>query len=267
MLSHSTQIAIRLACDAAAEVKRIYAGQFDVETKADGSPVTDADKAANEIILKGLAEHFPEDNVLSEEAPFDTSRALGRRVWYIDPLDGTKDFVGQTGDFAVMVGLALGGRPAIGVVVAPALERMWVGVTGRGAFEERGGQRRPLQLSDTREGPLRILCSRKHRPPQIEQIADTLGPATLHPRGSVGVKISLIASGEADLYLHPSPGTHLWDCCAPEAIMRAAGGVFSRPDGGEILYDPMSTANPDGLLAAGPADHARAVSLLNGREV
>ncbi|MFN3200977.1 MAG: 3'(2'),5'-bisphosphate nucleotidase CysQ [Bradymonadia bacterium] len=262
MLDHSTRIAIRLACDAAAEVKRIYAGQFGVETKADGSPVTDADKAANDIILAGLEEHFPEDNVLSEETPFDANRALGRRIWFIDPLDGTKDFVNRTGDFAVMIGLCVAGRPLIGVVAAPALDTLWVGVVGQGAFEERDGVQRPLTISDTREGPLRMLCSRSHRPPQIETLAERLGPAELHPRGSVGVKISLLAAGEADLYLHPTAGTSLWDCCAPEAILRAAGGEFTKPDGSLITYDPMITANPDGILAAGPTDHARAVSLL-----
>lgn len=264
MLNDSVRIAIRLACDAADEVKRIYSGQFSVDTKDDGSPVTDADRAANEIILKGLAEHFPDDNVLSEESPFDEKQALGRRVWYIDPLDGTSDFVGRTGDFAVMVGLCIAGRPTLGVVAAPALDRLWVGVVGQGAFEDRLGNRTPLDLTRARTGPLRILCSRKHRPPQIESLAERLGPAELLPRGSVGVKVSLIAAGEGDLYLHPTAGTHLWDCCAPEAIVRAAGGEFTKPDGSPILYDPSMTANPDGLLAAGQADHARAVQLLSG---
>ncbi len=259
MLRESLDVAVRLAREAALEVKRVYETPFTVDKKKDGSPVTAADLAANRLILKGLKRWFPDDAVLSEESDFDPDAPIGRRVWMVDPLDGTADFAERTDDFAVMIGLCIAGKPVLGVVAAPALGRIWGGAVGLGAFEEAEHRRRPLKAPDPAEGePLRILVSRKHRPPAVEALASTFGAGAVLPRGSVGVKVCLIASGEADVYVHPAGGTHLWDCCAPEAILRAAGGVFTDAGGRPLRYDLHATANPRGVLAAGPGLHARA---------
>jgi 3'(2'), 5'-bisphosphate nucleotidase len=268
MLEESLEVALRLARDAAREVMKVYATEdFGVETKADGSPVTRADKAANASILRGLSRYFPADTVLSEETPFDARQPLGRRVWMVDPVDGTQDFVQRTGDFAVMIGLCIAGRPALGVIAAPALERTWAGGPGLTPFEEGPHGRRPLRLTPPSEsGPLRALVSRTHRPRALDTVLDGLQrelgrPVEATPRGGVGVKIGLLLSGEADFYLHPAPGTHLWDCCAPEALLAAAGGVFTDAAGHPIHYDVSQTANPRGVLAAGPDLHARLATL------
>lgn len=261
MLKESLEVALRLAREAAREVLRIYGAGFSVEEKADGSPITEADRAANRIIMSGLRRYFPDDAILSEESPFDPDAPRGRRLWMVDPLDGTSDFAGRTGDFAVMIGLCIAGRPALGVVAAPARERLWAGGNGIPAFEETADGRRPLQVRDPAPGEtVRVLVSRKHRPPAIEALVEKLGGAAeLIPCGSVGIKVSLVAAGEADVYLHPSKGTHLWDCCAPEAILRAAGGVFTDASGRPVPYDVTETANRRGLLAAAPGLHARVV--------
>jgi len=268
MLEESLEVALRLAREAAREVMKVYASDdFGVETKTDGSPVTRADKAANATILRGLSRYFPADTVLSEETPFDPRQPLGRRVWMVDPVDGTQDFVQRTGDFAVMIGLCIAGRPALGVIAAPALERTWAGGPGLTPFEDGPGGRRTLRCAPPAEtGPLRALVSRTHRPRTLETVLEGVvrefgRPVEVTPRGGVGVKIGLLLAGEADFYLHPAPGTHLWDCCAPEALLAAAGGVFTDATGHPIRYDVSATANPRGVLAAGPELHPRLATL------
>lgn len=260
MLEQSLQVALRLAREAGREVLRIYEHGFTVEEKSDGSPITEADRAANEMILRGLRQAFPDDRVLSEESPFDTSVAMGRRLWMVDPLDGTSDFAGRTGDFCVMIGLCIAGRPALGVVYAPAINRLWAGGRGLKPFTERDGQREPIEVRAPGEA-LDILVSRKHPAPAVKGVLDALPGARPEPRGSVGIKVGLVASGEADVYLHPSPGTHLWDCCAPQAIIEAAGGVFTDAAGRPIEYDPQTTANPNGVCVAGADLHPRILDM------
>ncbi len=247
-------VALDLAAQAAELIMAVYnTGDFSVDRKADGSPVTVADQGANDLIVAGLRAAFPDDAVLSEEAPF-TDDPTGRRLWMVDPLDGTRDFAGKTGDFAAMIGLCVDQVPVVGVVAAPALQRTWAGVLGHGAFEiGPDGVRRPLTLAPPAVPP-RVLASRNHPPPGLVAILDQLDGHSLMRRGSVGLKIGLIAAGEADVYFHPSPGTSLWDCCAPEAILCAMGGAFSTADGAPVAYGaPQHTANPRGLLAGHPA--------------
>lgn len=267
MLEESLEVALRLAREACREVMKIYgSADFGVETKADGSPVTLADKAANAAIVRGLRRYFPNDTILSEEMPFDARQPIGRRVWMVDPVDGTQDFVQRTGDFAVMIGLCISGRPALGVVAAPALERTWAGGVDIPTFEETAAGRRRLTLSEPTPGaPLRAVVSRTHRPKALEAVLEGLGAAGAVadvPRGGVGVKVGLVLSGEADFYLHPAPGTHHWDCCAPEALLLGAGGRFTDAGGQALRYEDLArTANPKGLLAAAPALHARLAPL------
>ena len=263
VLTRELKVALRLAREAGALALKIYAGDFKVDEKSDGSPITAADRGANDIIVAGLREAFPDDAILSEEAPFDPVAAEGKRLWMVDPLDGTSDFAGRTGDFSIMIGLCRGATPILGVVVAPALDRIWAGGEDLPAFELIGDERRPMVITPPGPtDPTRVLVSRKHRPPQIEQILAKIDRAEALPRGSVGIKCGLVASGEADLYLHPTRGTHLWDCCAPQAILEAAGGRFTQADGVRVPYDPQNTANPGGILAAHPDIHSRVQVIL-----
>ena len=176
MLQESLEVALRLAREASREVLRVYAStDFQVETKADGSPVTRADKSANTIIVRGLHRYFPNDTVLSEELPFDHRQPVGRRVWMVDPLDGTQDFVQRTGDFAVMIGLCISGKPSLGVVAAPVLDRLWAGGLGMSAFEEGPNGRKTLSVREPApDAELRALVSRTHRPPALPNTMTSL---------------------------------------------------------------------------------------------
>ncbi len=237
----------------------LYRSGLEIERKADDSPVTLADKRANEVILEGLREAFPQDSILTEEAPLVQGR--NDRLWLVDPLDGTADFIHHRDDFAVMIGLCVGGRATLGVVLAPALGRTWV-ADERGAFE---GNRR-LRLGPPRE-PLRVLASRSHPPPQLEAILERVGPVDLVRRGGVGVKVGVLAAGEADLYLHPLHGTSLWDCAAPAAIVRAAGGRFTTALGAAITFDPARPDNPEGVLVAADDLHAKLAGMIHPSDV
>lgn len=263
-LEQDRALAIALAQRAGAAILDVYRTDFSADDKADGSPITAADRAANDIILAGLRAERPNDAILSEEAPFEGGQA--RRTWYVDPLDGTRDFVGRTDDFSVMIGLCIDAQPVMGVVFAPALDRLFSGIVGgaqSSALEHVAGEAIALTPDPDPQPPLRVVASRKHPPPDLARVLARFDAPIRIPRGSVGIKCGLVAAGEADLYLHPSPGTSLWDCCAPQAIAMAAGLRFTTATGSAVPYDPTQVANPAGILVGAPALHARVLAMLS----
>ncbi len=269
-LSHELDVARELAREAAALVRRFSQQPMAVKHKAGGEPVTEADLAANTLIVSRLAQEFPGDAVLSEELPDDGSRLGSRRVWMVDPIDGTRDFIrGQTG-YVVMIGLCLDGRPVLGVVAHPSTGAVWSGVVGQAAWREQpGGTRTPVQTSPLAEPPgVRIVVSQSRRSPQIDAFRRALGVTDEMTVGSVGLKVALVAQGERDLYLYPGEQTKLWDTCGPEAILIAAGGRMSDMDGRPLDYSKADLNNRNGVVASnGPLhDHViRALASARGK--
>jgi len=269
-LSHELDVARELAREAAALVRRFSQQPMAVKHKAGGEPVTEADLAANTLIVSRLAQEFPGDTVLSEELPDDGSRLGSRRVWMVDPIDGTRDFIrGQTG-YVVMIGLCLDGRPVLGVVAHPSTGAVWSGVVGQAAWREQpGGTRTPVQTSPLAEPPgVRIVVSQSRRSPQIDAFRRALGVTDEMTVGSVGLKVALVAQGERDLYLYPGEQTKLWDTCGPEAILIAAGGRMSDMDGRPLDYGKADLNNRSGVVASnGPLhDHViRALAVARGK--
>ncbi|HEV2818281.1 MAG TPA: 3'(2'),5'-bisphosphate nucleotidase CysQ [Allosphingosinicella sp.] len=193
-----------------------------------------ADQVANAFILAGLAQWRPGDAVLSEES-FDDRHRLGqRRVWIIDPLDGTREYGEGRADWAVHVALAVDGRPSIGAVAVPALGRLHR--SDRPAPPPDAGRARP-----------KMLVSRTRPPVEAEEIAALLG-AELVAMGSAGAKAMAVVAGEADLYYHAG-GQHEWDNCAPAAVALAAGLHASRLDGSALAYNRPDTSVPDLVIA------------------
>jgi 3'(2'), 5'-bisphosphate nucleotidase len=254
--------AIRIARIAARRVSAVYESSFAVEFKAPGDPVTRADRESSDIICASLAAAFPGDAVLSEEAlPSDPAKLADLlscfRVWLVDPLDGTREFTQRIDEFAVMIGLAVGGRATLGVVTMPATGTTLAGRVGTFAFEEDAqGARRRLgvsTVSDPREATL--MVSRSHRPPMIASLVEKLGIGRVVPCGSVGVKIARLLLGPGDLYVHDGGGAKLWDACAPEAVLVAAGGHFSDLDGAPIDYRSADLVLRRGIVASNGALH------------
>ncbi|HVV82638.1 MAG TPA: 3'(2'),5'-bisphosphate nucleotidase CysQ [Kofleriaceae bacterium] len=258
-------VARRLAREAGAIVVGIRdGGALGVEHKAGNEPVTIADRAASELIVAGLEAAFPADVVISEERPFDPALARAERVWFVDPIDGTKDFIRGAEGFAVMIGLAVGGRPALGVVYQPTQGGTFWAAPGLGAWFALGdGPPRRLRVRAVRDvGALRLVASASHRTAAIDEVKSALGIADERNVGSVGIKIALIALGERDLYVNPTPKCKAWDTCAPEAIIVAAGGLLTDGRGAALPYTRADLGGPRGLVACGADIHAAVIAKL-----
>jgi 3'(2'), 5'-bisphosphate nucleotidase len=254
MLEHECSVAVQLARGAGRILMDIYAKDFSVAYKTKNDPVTEADQLANAFIVRELRSYFPEHGIVAEES-VEQGEALTRRYcWFVDPLDGTKEFIAKNGEFSVMIGLAIDGAAALGVVFQPSKDKLYSGVVGEGAFLEQNGKTRTLNVSEKADpSTLKLVVSRSHRPDSIEQLMKRLNATQEMPSGSVGVKVGLIAEREADLYVHVSDKSSLWDACGPEAILKAAGGRFAHVDGSQVNYRAESMANEKGILACNAA--------------
>jgi 3'(2'), 5'-bisphosphate nucleotidase len=257
MLEQELATAAELAREAGRLLLEIYARDFAVAYKGKNDPVTEADKLANSYIVAELQKRFPRDGIVAEESLERGNAHEQERCWFVDPLDGTKEFIAKNGEFSVMIGLAIAGVSKLGVVYQPSLDKLYCGVVGQGAALEQAGARRALTVSsEASPARLKLVVSRSHRPDSIEQIMQGLGATQEMPSGSVGVKVGLIAEQLADLYVHVSDKSSLWDACAPEAILHAAGGRFVHVDGTQVQYATADVQNRRGILACNAASYA-----------
>lgn len=261
-LDYELRTAAKLAREAGAAVLAWY-GSTSADTKANGDPVTEADHAANRVILNGLSTAFPDDAVLSEEAKDEPDRLASRRIWIVDPLDGTKEFLARNGEFSIMIGLAIDGSATLGVVYRPVGDILYSARAHGGAFAEQGSERRTLGVADGRFPP-RIVASRSHPDPLLTRMHQALGATDIMPSGSVGIKCALIAEGERDLYLHPVPYLKEWDTCAPEVILKEAGGEVSDCLGASLVYNKPDPRQPRGIVASGGGIHQQVLSRIGG---
>ncbi len=247
------EVAIEAALAAGREISRIYREGFDVRQKGDEGPVTTADLRADALIERILRAAFPEDAQLSEERPDDLARLEHSRLWLVDPLDGTQQFVDRIGEFAVMIGLAVEGRSVLGVVHMPE-EGLTLGAAeGAGAFViEPSGRRRRLSLEPWHGGAGRpaLAVSRSHFGHRTQRVLSSLGSNRVLRSGSVGRKACLVALGQADAYFSLGRRSSHWDACAPEIIVREAGGVFIQADGRPFRYNLEHVRNREGIVAS-----------------
>jgi 3'(2'), 5'-bisphosphate nucleotidase len=268
-LEHAVRIA-RAAGALILEIKR--GGGWRVEMKAGDEPVTIADRSASELIVRELRAAFPDDVIISEEAADDLARLSARRVWYVDPIDGTKDFIAARPGWSVMIGMTIDHAAVFGVVFQPETERLfWAAPSASGEatawFEIVGGpdQAPPRRLSVsgvTDSSQIRLVASASHRTGDIDRVKSALGISDELNVGSVGLKLALIALAERDLYVNPSAKSKLWDCCAPEAILRAAGGRLTDAHGAPIRYDVEDIACRNGLVASNGLVHDEVIAKL-----
>ena len=264
-LSHEIEIASHLARTAGEVIIKIYQEDFAVKYKGRNDPVTEADQQANTIIEEGLHTHFPQDSIVAEESPLPSVPLTQERVWYVDPLDGTKEFIAGNGEFSVMIGLTIDARAKLGVVYWPLRGHLYAGITDKGSWVEHHGISRRLQAIQSKNPPhLVLVASRSHRSPVLSTIHQTLHIKEEQPMGSVGLKVSHIAQGEADLYIEPGPYTMAWDACAPEAILRGAGGCFTDIHGNPIHYGLNNFRNLHGLVGSTQDCHQRVIKALTG---
>lgn len=243
---------------AGAAIMRIYKRDFDVQHKGDGSPLTEADLAAHNLISEQLAELNPEWPILSEESrdiPY-AERAGWQRYWLIDPLDGTKEFVNRNGEFTVNIALIENGKPVLGVVYAPVMDILYTGCADTATMQVAHELPKEIHVRQfSGENPC-LVASRSHAGEAlnaaIERLRDRFGDIDKLSMGS-SFKLCLVAEGRADLY--PRLGlTSEWDTAAAHAIVTAAGGRVTTLGGDDLCYNKENLLNPWFLVSNGEYD-------------
>jgi 3'(2'), 5'-bisphosphate nucleotidase len=241
-----------IADSAGREIMRIYHTAFGVTLKVDRSPLTEADLAAQRIIAAALGSLTPDIAMLGEESPpqqFE-DRHEWPRLWLVDPLDGTREFVKRNGEFTVNIALVEHGEPVLGVVHAPARDVMYAAARGAGAYRrDAGGSRKALHVQAQAPATLRVLGSRSHGDAVLDRLIDRVGK---HERISVGsaLKFGLLAEGSGDLYVRRGP-TSEWDTAAGHAVVLEAGGCVVDLAGAPLRYNVRDTLiNPSFMAYA-----------------
>lgn len=229
---------------AAKVIMDIYNTDFEVRGKSDDSPVTEADEKAEAVIIEALRELAPEIPIIAEEAvAAGKTEQIAERFWLVDPLDGTREFINRNGEFTVNIALIENGQPILGVVYAPAIDRLFAGCVGHGAKVIEAGEVRNICIRDIPEAGLIVVASRSHGDPEaLKQFLGGQKVAEVRNAGS-SLKICLVAAGEADLY--PRLGrTMEWDIAAGHAVLRAAGGRLTDLDRQDLGYGKAGFENP-----------------------
>jgi 3'(2'), 5'-bisphosphate nucleotidase len=247
---------VAIAAAAGARIVEVRARPHDVAAKADGSPLTEADLAAEAVIAAGLAEAAPGIPVVSEEDDARQAPPAGAPFLLVDPLDGTREFLGPSGEFTVNIALVEAGRPVCGVVYAPALGRIWRGAAGQGAAagtlppggDPAGIAWQPIRARPRPAAGLVAVASRSHLDPATEAFLGTLPVAERRSIGS-SLKFCLVAAGEADVYPRLAP-TMEWDTAAGQAVLEAAGGHVATPQGDAFRYGKAGEGFRNGPFVA-----------------
>lgn len=257
-LAQLTEAATAIARKAGARILEVYDHGFDIDTKADGSPVTTADHLSHALIVEELGKLNPDIPVLSEESSGDVIEHRHRwpYYWLIDPLDGTKEFISRRGEFTVNIALIHEQRPLIGVVYTPVQKLLHWGFSGGTAYRQAGdNQAEVIQVKEYRQGIPTVVASRSHGRGNLQKflqsVERTYGGYELTSMGSA-LKICIVAEGRADVYPRLGP-TSEWDTAAAHCVLLVAGGTLTDRDGNPLLYTKKSILNP-WFIACGRGD-------------
>ena len=242
-------IARSAAKEAGDEIMKIYARDFSARDKEDGTPVTEADDRAHDVVLEILGKtNIP---ILSEEDKEVANRPEKERVWIVDPIDGTRDFIERTGEFVVMIALVEKRTPILGVVVVPALGYELYATKGGGAWRvEKDKEPEKISVSkiDFMEQAT-LVVSRSHFSDEIQKLITGLSPGNQHKVGSNGIKIGLVAEGKADAFFNPTDRMGEWDTAAPHIILTEAGGKVTDMEGNDLIYNKKEPRLLKGVIA------------------
>jgi 3'(2'), 5'-bisphosphate nucleotidase len=253
----AARLAGRVILDAYAHFQAIPNARADISTEAD--------RQSQETILQYLHRLFPQDALCAEERTSTLEQSgPGPRAWVVDPIDGTRGFAKKNGEFSVMVGLIEGGRPVVGVVLEPVRDRCTYAVRGAGCHWQQGNAA-PVrcQVSATAELATAILTQSHSKDPNRPSMAvRAFHPARVVETYSAGIKLALVARGEADMYVNDYPTFHDWDVCAGHILVEEAGGTVTGLKGEALKYGTPGAAQHIGLLASNGHLHAAALARL-----
>jgi 3'(2'), 5'-bisphosphate nucleotidase len=248
------------------EALRTAYERFQVIPDAPAEISTDADRQSQEIILGYLHEVFPTDALCAEEETPALAAAAhtGPRLWIVDPIDGTRGFARKNGEFSVMIAFVHEGRPAVGVVLEPATDRLTYAVRGQGCWRRDGGTAASVCRVTAVAGLAEATLTQSHSrtPGSRSKPVAALNPARVVESYSAGIKLALVARGEADLYLNTYEAFHDWDICAGHLLVDEAGGRVTGLAGQELRYGLPGAWQRDGLLASNGRLHDAAVAAL-----
>ena len=262
-LTQETAVALAAAREAGALAKGLQ-GAVATRLKEDGSPVSDADLAADAVIRHHLESHFPADAILSEEAPDVATRLANQRLWIIDPIDGTREYLNGRAEWAVQIALAIGGRLVLGVVAIPGEDVVLVGIPGVGGTVVSPDGAVALVIHHQARDVLITSDSQRNR--AGAQLVRAALPefSALHAT-SVGIKVWRMLQGRADLYVHPRRIAE-WDVAAPAAVLLAAGGGATDLAGAEFRFN-VAVPQAPGLVFSTRPDHAALIARLRQAQV
>lgn len=242
MISPDCQEVIAIAQATGDILLKHFGQKLQVEFKLNKfDPVTQADREADAFIRERLAKAFPGDAIVSEEHPFRPAR-YDKRVWMADPLDGTKDFVAGLDGFSVIIGLLQDGKPRLGVVYLPARSVLYFAEVGQGAYQRHGGTEQRLQVSSIKDIHQAKLLTRNAHPGDIRPVEELLDQLPFSKRiseGSIGTKVSRVAAGEAECFVHTNDKACKWDTLGAETIIAEAGGMLT-----DLAGKPLDYAQP-----------------------
>lgn len=237
------EIVKSLARDAGNKILELYNSDFKVEYKDDNSPLTEADRASNDLIVKRLKEDFPNIAILSEEEKDDGERLEKDFCWIIDPLDGTKEFIKKNDEFTVNIALSFKGKPILGVIYVPVLDEMYWAFEGKGAYSNESER---IHVSKKLKD-LVLVESRSHKSEKSDRlISDNKAKIKKLVAYGSSLKGCIIAKGGADAYFRFGP-TMEWDTAAMQCIVEEAGGVFRQMDDSEMTYNRVNNLNEKGF--------------------
>lgn len=248
-----------VAREAAVLIREVYRTDFDVDFKGPRDPVTEADRRANDHICTRLEALFPGVPIVAEESePASFSGySSAERIFFVDPLDGTREFVAKNGEFVVMIGFVDGKRALASVIHAPESGLSWLGQVGVGATQvDSAGSVSPIRVSETALlAEARVVGSRSHRSPAVERALAALGAREIVALGSAGLKAAAVARGTADAYVAPHYAGKRWDACAADALITAAGGRLTDADGELFDYRAANLGNERGIVGSNARLH------------
>lgn len=260
MSRRELEVLIEIAAEAAALVAEVYAKPFEVEYKGPRDPVTVADRRANELIVERLARAFPGVPIVAEESAPESFADFrdAPSVFFVDPVDGTNEFIEHNPEFVVMIGLLEGNVPTHGVIHAPVPGTAWAGVVGAGAERiEANGERAPISVTNVAAlGEATVVSSRSHRSARLELALAALGVKAITSMGSAGLKGAAVARGDVDAHVAPHYAGKRWDAAAVDALTVAAGGTVTDAWGDPIDYRAATLTNDRGIVASNGHIHA-----------
>jgi len=253
VFSPDTVLAMRSAQRAGETVMNVYNRDFSVSEKDGGEPVTKADTDSDAVIREMLQSvGYP---ILSEESADDLARLSADKVWIVDPLDGTADFIRRTGEFSIMIALVRDGIPIAGIIYQPTEQRLYVAEKGIGAFAQQGDFKELRVNAVADLGAARAITSRHHFQESEQKLLERLGVTLFVPKGSAGLKVADIAAGGAELYFTVTNKIKQWDTAAAHCLIHEAGGSMTSMKGAPLVYNTKDVHHEDGIVASNGAIH------------